>query len=660
MNFTWRTICAVLAGALPWGCSSSLDFSLNGGDSALEIAQNESASGGGASSGLPSLQLTLSSEHPLWASVSMDESLLTMDRTVYSTSTEYSIHANSTPTTPSNIFVDGGASSGSGTIPLSNPGSPMSTRNVSSSYSVLATLTTVGTTAGYHCTFWGLAWGGQFCTFNTSISIDPFDQSMDPYFTAASNSGQGPTFTSNSLSILKFKYQKRASFTGTGSEAPQDARRFGNQLVFSAELSSGVRKLHTISQVERFQRMLTANSDSVTDNPKYFHEYRGNLYYTLLNGPYREIYRLDSAGNASKVFSDRAGDTGEVLTNQVVVGTSDNKLIFGALTDSLPNSSKFYAYEEGAGAGAQFFEINASNQNDLADHVGVTLDGYFYFYAFHPQGGAKLMRRTPLGALEVVSDTRSDLTAHDVIREITVHNGKVFFTAKSPNGYRKLYTYDPSASKVYQVSNTAGAGSDFLTPNGNSPTFLHKFGDALFVTAASTNESCFHLYKVVNNSLDRLPPTNNGGCDDPGFDPRLDTQDSKNWNVFLSSTVDSRLYFAARNHLGKFKLHSYDGTSVRVVSNTARDTNLPDAPRSLVDYGGAVYFGSYDATGAEKAHRLYEGEIQQMTDLQGNSHDGFRMPVVVGDFLYFFGYTDTSSTTESLYQFCDLSVGCDL
>lgn len=160
------------------------------------------------------------------------------------------------------------------------------------------------------------------------------------------------------------------------------------------------------------------------------------------------------------------------------------------------------------------------------------LNNFLYFVGTNNSGREKLFKLDPVN--KVAKQLSSvNLIGSDNILEMKILAGKIFMSARNTDGWQKLFMYDPSVGKFFQLTN-------FFNGNENPANFT-SYGDFIYFVATvnSQGHRKMFLYDVESNSIIQVADLNQNQSDE----------------IDNLHAVESVLYFTGQEEAGKDKLY---------------------------------------------------------------------------------------------------------
>jgi len=193
-----------------------------------------------------------------------------------------------------------------------------------------------------------------------------------------------------------------------------------------------------------------------------------------------------------------------------------------------------------------------------------------------------------------ISNTAGDSYTDDP-QNLTLYNGKLFFSSKNSNGYTKLYEYDGSS-----LPQSANARSDQSFDDIPADRTVFSSDDILYF-AGKKQPDGIHLlrYDDSSNTLRWLSCTRR-------------QYSSGNCITYYSSSPEEiieyngRLFFAAQNSNDDQKLFYYNHSADLIfqVSNTRQNNSESDSIGSTIIYNDRLFFIGKQSSGYYKLFTL--------------------------------------------------------
>ena len=239
---------------------------------------------------------------------------------------------------------------------------------------------------------------------------------------------------------------------------------------------------------------------------------------------------------------------------------------------------------------------NLRNNNSSYDGVTyppVVYNNKLFLYGYNSSGFIKLFAydRTG-GAINQISNIKGNNSASDGFNEPVICGGKLFFVAYLTATATKLFAYDDSLGQLTQISNIAGNNANWDNPLG-----LKCFSGSVYFAAFNTSNAYkLYRYDVSGNALTQVSNT------------RQNQTLSDEVAQYTKIEYAGKVYFAAKNTSGKYKLYSYDPSTTAVTQVVdIRGAANDDDPTVQVVFGGSLYFSAKNTSGMTKLYQYTSG-----------------------------------------------------
>jgi hypothetical protein len=288
----------------------------------------------------------------------------------------------------------------------------------------------------------------------------------------------------------------------------------------------------------------------------------------------------------------------------------------------------------------QISNTNAAGDQSIGyDNSKLLLLNNKLFFIAYAATFEKLFSYKPdTNVIDQVSNTfnlNADMPA--AYNDTYLYNNRLYFQSATAVGVSKLFVYDDTTATMFQLSNINGAGIN------DAPTNFFGYANKLFFKAlGGVNTKAFY-YDIALNQIKQLPETLVGGEDHPEF----------------KIIYKDKIYYTSENMLNMKKLFSFDGMTVKQVSNTSGIGN-DDNPTSFTILNNILYFVANAPGVNNKKLFSFDGvTLRQISNMNGGSADLSDIlskpePILYGynGKLYFTGFDNTIPTPfTKLFQY---------
>ena len=428
---------------------------------------------------------------------------------------------------------------------------------------------------------------------------------------------------------------------GDSSEFNSEFTEFDGKLYFAANDGENGSKLYVTdgtaegtSLVADINPRTIFNYSRNNSSSDYFTEFDGKLYFAANDGTLgSELYVTDGTAEGTSLVADiNPGRRFNNSRNSFPDNFTEfnDKLYFSATGAGLIGSELYVT--DGTSEGTQLvkdiypdvtgyritYSINSSSPNDFTE-----FNDKLYFSANSPDGRELFVTDGTTEGTKLVKDifpgifVRYRASAYSSSPSyITEFNGKLYFSANSPDG-RELFVTDGTtegtklvkdifSGNEYEIINYFGSSVPvtITLQNNSSPRYITKFNNKLYFTATD-GESGSELF-VTDGTAEgtRLFADIN-----PGSGSSINPEDRPNFTEF-----NGKLYFTADDGTSGSELFVTDGTTEG--TNLVKDINPGSGSSSVVieatdfsdrttsfyarpnftEFNGKLYFTADDGT----------------------------------------------------------------
>jgi hypothetical protein len=371
--------------------------------------------------------------------------------------------------------------------------------------------------------------------------------------------------------------------------------------------TAGVGKIYSYDGTTYSQLSNTTGSASVADTNgnSSFACGSSKFFAVLSNGSYNKLFSLDASSGTVTQISNFLGSSSSDFFIFYQAAVYNGLLYFGATNSLAANKLKIMTWNDTSTTLTQFSNTNGSSNNDFANTIAFNFtpyNSYLFFVANNSSGVAKILK-TDGTTITAISATSGAANKADVLStgegNLIVYNNKLYFAGynSSTGTVTKLFAYDDTAT------------TPTLTTISNT-------------SGSSTTTDAIGNFMAVYNS---------------------------------------KLFFSANNPSGYSKLYSYDGSTLKQITNTA-GSSASDTPTNLTVYNGRLYFAAKNANAAVKLF-VYDDThnfVAQVTNTTGSesTSDSPSFLTVFGTQLYFASSLNATGPVTKLFRVCDTSAGC--
>jgi hypothetical protein len=253
--------------------------------------------------------------------------------------------------------------------------------------------------------------------------------------------------------------EKRLELTSsTTFETVQDMISDGNHLYFTVPIS-GNYSLYKMTTSTGVVEKVSNTSNNSNDDIRYLTLGDNGFIYFVANNTLgmKKVFKLNTTNGLTEVISQISASTNtSEFPKNLLFGFG--KLFFTA-TDLSYGRERVFVYDPGNGSVQQITQTGGTPFSDFETTLGPDLtiyDGKIYFSGQTAGGNLKLFRIDPTSLqVEQISDILNGQT--DGVAHLTVHNGSLYFVANAASAIKKLFRYQSSTNQIQQVSNIAGS-----------------------------------------------------------------------------------------------------------------------------------------------------------------------------------------------------------
>ncbi|MGE0614363.1 MAG: hypothetical protein AB7P04_01875 [Bacteriovoracia bacterium] len=440
-------------------------------------------------------------------------------------------------------------------------------------------------------------------TLDISRSVD-----MVVRFTSRLNGSQN-VVDLVSIPVRKFVVEATGSTTGNTNDEPSPRITVDGIHYFSASNAMGNSKLYRLDGLSPVN-VIDALGAGSSDIYNTLTEFSGGIY-------------LGASVSAGVTKLRKISGSGVEQVSNIVGGGTDFPIILGQFAGNL----YFSANNGGAGqprlyrtdgSGIHLVSATTGAASDAISTQGfAVLGNYGYFVASDATTTNRLFR-TDGTSVELVFNSGSAGNDGVDAAKMTAIGSYVYFVGRNASGKTKLFR--TNGTSVSQISDIAGAAT------ADSPSKPVEYGNGVYFTAANA-AGAVKLYRYDGDHVSQIVDlVQNSALSD---------------NITSLTAANGYLFFIGYEATGTYlKLYSYDGTTVRQVSNTSSTNDLvTGAP--LQAFAGFLFFAAADSVGLVRLHLTDGKQSLRLGIGQSVGHDVVAAaPRFYADsrYLYFQGY----------------------
>lgn len=333
----------------------------------------------------------------------------------------------------------------------------------------------------------------------------------------------------------------------------------------------------------------TASSYNAAIEQKAMTSLNGKLYFVASDGTKgEELYSYSGSGAPALAKEIEPGSQSSFIQQMV---TLNGILYFRAQTSA--NGSELWKYDPGASTATRLTDINNGAGN--ADPLYLTIyNNKLYFQA---NNGSKkgLWRFDPAtGVADSVVMGTGGFGSANTPNNLTVANGKLFFTATTMQRGRELYSYNGSGNAT-RLTNMNGGSDGFNTD-------MLYYNNMLY-TGCNTGSNNYQLYKYDPATTDSVGT----------LVYAINATGNANPSSFFN--YGTKLYFTADNGTAGAEMWKFDGSNTpSLVADIANGAAASD-PTGYTLYNYTMYFSANDGSSGKELYSLLDPTVQGINDL---------------------------------------------